>query len=216
MSRQRRVTEQLHTLDGLLTRYDEIEAHLSEGEIRGRLWAFERARDPLAHGKSPSDWDILDLHRAMFADLFDWAGKTRTEDRGPGGNVPVSWPDVRVALRSLADDLRAWVGALDGTDPSLAQVAEIVAEAHHRLQWIHPFHDTNGRTGRVLDHYLLWVTFQLVGSDFSAARALEYFPSSAYEDMYYEGLREADLGRPDKLRAFYLDRLLASFGDAGE
>jgi Fic family protein len=36
-------------------------------------------------------------------------------------------------------------------------VANVMADAHHRFQMIHPFKDTNGRTGRVLDHYVLWV-----------------------------------------------------------
>lgn len=216
MARQRHVTEPLHTVDGLLTRYEEIEAHLSEGEVRGRVWALERAQDPTFRGASPTDSDILDLHEVMFAPLFDWAGKTRTEDRGPGGNVPVSWPTVRVELRQLTGDLRVWVGGLEGTDPSLAAVATIVADAHHRFQWIHPFYDTNGRTGRVVDHYLLWVTFQLVGSEFSAAPTLEYFPSEEYEGLYYDGLREADLGRPEPLRAFYEERLVAAFSDPNE
>jgi len=28
-----------------------------------------------------------------------------------------------------------------------ADVANVIADAHHRFQWIHPFKDTNGRTG---------------------------------------------------------------------
>lgn len=42
-----------------------------------------------------------------------------------------------------------------------ADVAHVIADAHHRFQWIHQFEDTNGRTGRVLDHYILRVTFGL-------------------------------------------------------
>lgn len=42
---------------------------------------------------------------------------------------------------------------------------------------------------------------------------IEYFPTPAHEDEYYDGLAEADLGRPDRLRAFYLERLVAAFED---
>ena len=81
----------------------------------------------------------------------------------------------------------------------------------HRFQWIHPFRDTNGRTGRVLDHYLLWVTFSLRGGNRATSPAIEYFPTEREETEYYEGLVEADLGRPARLRSFYVARLVALF-----
>lgn len=82
------------------------------------------------------------------------------------------------------------------------------------MQWIHPFKDTNGRTGRVLDHYILWVTFGLHSDALETSPAIEYFPSEHHEDEYYEGLLEADLDRPERFRVFYLERLLALFDDS--
>jgi hypothetical protein len=43
--------------------------------------------------------------------------------------------------------------------------------------------------------------------------SIEYFPTDSHEDEYYEGLLEADLDRPERIRAFYLERLLALFDD---
>jgi Fic/DOC family len=154
---------------------------------------------------------MLDLHRAMFADVFAWAGTTRLEDRGPGGNVPVPWPQVRVALRQFADDLRVWVRSA-GRNASLEEVADVVARAHFRFQWVHPFHDTNGRTGRVLDHYLLWVSFGLAGPFFDTTPTLEYAPTAAIGSAYYEGLRAADGHDTEPLRAYYVGRLIDAFG----
>lgn len=211
MTRRRRVTEPVQTLHGRLTTYDKIAPLLDEREVRGRQWAFARACDRRTRGTIPRDYDILDMHRAMFADVFAWAGTTRVEDRGPGGNVPVPGSQVRVALRQFADDLRVWVRAV-GREPSLADVAAVVARAHFRFQWIHPFYDTNGRTGRVLDHYLLWVTFGLMGPDFANTRTLRYRPTEDTAEAYYAGLRAADGHNEKPLRSYYIDRLVEAFG----
>ena len=195
----------------MIENYGEIEELLSAGEMEGRRWVFDRGRAEEQTDRTPTDHDILDLHRAMFGHFLEWAGATRLEDRGPGGIVSVPWPDVRVALRNLSNDMVVWVGDLATTDAT--SIASVIADVHHRFQWIHPFKDTNGRTGRVLDHYLLWVTFGLRADSLETSPVIEYFPSEAHEDEYYDGLQEADLGRPERIRAFYLERLLALFED---
>ena len=44
MARQGRRTEPLETLHGVVENYAEIEELLSDGEIRGRRWVFDRAQ----------------------------------------------------------------------------------------------------------------------------------------------------------------------------
>ena len=192
-----------------MNNYSEIEELLSNGEMKGRRWVFDRAQSVDHAGTKPTDHDVLDLHAAMFGDFLEWAGTTRREDHGPGGRVAVSWADVRIQLRNLTLDLAAWVG--DPATMDTADVANVLADAHHRFQLIHPFKDTNGRTGRVLDHYILWVTFGLHADSLETSPSIEYFPTESHEDEYYEGLLEADLDRPERIRAFYLERLLALF-----
>lgn len=209
MARRPRSTEPLDTLRGVVTDYAKIEELLSAGEIQGRAWALGRALGDGSPLATPTDHDILDLHRVMFGDFLAWAGTTRLDDRGPGGKVPVPAHQVRVALRTFTDDLAVWVRTLPLID--VDGMSRILADAHHRFQWIHPFQDTNGRTGRVLDHYLLWVTLGLHGATLGTSPSIEYFPSGAHEDAYYDGLAEADVGTPEKLRAFYLERLVATF-----
>ena len=84
--------------------YAQIEELLSDAEMKGRRWVFDRAQSGDHDGSTPTDHDILDLHRVMFSEFLDWAGTTRRDDRGPGGRVPVPWPDVRIQLRNLSLD----------------------------------------------------------------------------------------------------------------
>src|SRR5258708_2198180 len=123
MARRERRTEPLETLQGVLDDYGSIDALLSAGEMKGRRWTFERAL--AAPGASPTDHDILDLHTAMFGELLTWAGQTRLDDRGPGGKVPVPWIQVRVALRSLTEDVATWVAGAEGQ--GLGSVAGLIA-----------------------------------------------------------------------------------------
>jgi hypothetical protein len=184
---------------------------LSAAEARGRACVFDWPRSAAGSIWTPTDADLLDLHRVMFAAVFDWAGSTRAEARGPGGVVHVPAHEVRIELRKLADDLHAWVaGTWSSGELDLGTIAAHIADAHHRFQWIHPFRDTNGRTGRVLDHGLLWATFTLAGETPDESPIIEYFPDADFEDAYFEGLLEADLGRPDRLRRYYEERIAAA------
>ena len=112
-------------------------------------------------------------------------------------------------MRNYAGDLRARVDALP-SDPSASDIAEVVAYAHHRFQFIHPFVDTNGRTGRVLDLFLLWVTFGLAKGDLGSSPIIDPFPSAAAEGEYYQGLQESDRYLPERLHAYYTERILAA------
>jgi fido (protein-threonine AMPylation protein) len=208
MARQRRRTQPLDTLQGQLTDYGEIERHLIDGEMKGRAWVF--AQTKIAPRSVPDDAAICALHREMFSGLLSWAGEFRKVDVGPSGLVNVRWFEVPTEMRKFGGDLAAWVAGLP-SDPSVNQLAEVMADAHHRFQWIHPFEDTNGRTGRVLDLYLLWVTFGLAGADVTTSRLIEPFPTEIEETEYYDGLAEADAYRPDRIRGYYTARILAAF-----
>jgi Fic family protein len=48
-----------------------------------------------------------------------------------------------------------FVGAFDGANRTAAERIVLVASAHHRLLWIHPFLDGNGRVARLLSHAML-------------------------------------------------------------
>ncbi len=59
----------------------------------------------------------------------------------------------------------------------------------------------------VLDHFILWSCFGLVSGSLETSPVIVYFPDERSEDEYYEGLLEADLYRPERLRSYYAERL---------
>lgn len=121
----------------LIPSYITLRHELNEAEQAGIAdadrWAFSRKRDVL------SEKFLLDLHRRMFADVWRWAGKYRQSER----NIGVDHWRIAVDLRSLLDDTRFWIA-----NQTFA-ADEIATRFHHRLVFIHPFPNGNGRHARL-------------------------------------------------------------------
>jgi len=82
---------------------------------------------------------IRELHRRMFDRTWEWAGRYRHSNK----NLGVDWPQITVAVHDLVEDGRLWIA--NETFP----MDEIALRLHHRLVWIHPFPNGNGRHGRL-------------------------------------------------------------------
>lgn len=89
-------------------------------------------------------------------------GQLRNRDVQVGRHVAISPPAVP---RFLARFEQAY-GALGKTDTILATAA-----AHHRLAWIHPFVDGNGRVARLMSHATMLESLD-TGAVWSVARGL--------------------------------------------
>jgi Fic-DOC domain mobile mystery protein B len=83
---------------------------------------------------------ICDAHKAMYSDVWKWAGSYRTTDR----NIGVEVHDIRVHMRLFVDDARVWIA--EGVFPP----DELAVRFHHRLVAIHPFPNGNGRLSRMM------------------------------------------------------------------
>jgi Fic-DOC domain mobile mystery protein B len=105
-----------------------------ENIVRAQEWALSRRRDMV------SEKFVRDLHRQMFGDVWRWAGRFRTSDR----NIGIAHWEIRVALRQLLDDTKAWI------EYATYQPDEIAVRFHHRLVQIHPFPNGNGRHSRLM------------------------------------------------------------------
>jgi Fic family protein len=82
-----------------------------------------------------------------------------------------------------------------------------VAAAHHRLLWIHPFLDANGRVARLMSHAMLLDALD-TGAVWSVARGL-----ARGDKAYKDHLGECDLPRRNDLggRGHLSEEALASF-----
>jgi Fic family protein len=104
-----------------------------------------------------------EIHRQFYDRLPD--SLRRVEELGSGRRVeviPGQWRggDVKVGahIAPPADELSSWMARFDESALERFGRSErlvAIAAAHHRLLWIHPFADGNGRVARLLSHALL-------------------------------------------------------------
>jgi Fic family protein len=127
-------------------------------------------------------------------------GELRKREVKAGGHVAVS-PG---ALPRFLGRYEEVYGHLSKTESILS-----VAPAHHRLVWIHPFLDGNGRVARLISHALLLETLD-TGAVWSVARGL------ALNVVSYKGhLAACDVTRRNDLdgRGHLSEEALAAFAE---
>ena len=88
---------------------------------------------------------ICRLHKKMFLNVWKWAGKFRKSNK----NIGIPSIQIDVALQTLCDDSEAWI-EFNTYPPD-----EFAARFHHRLVFIHPFANGNGRHARLMADLIL-------------------------------------------------------------
>lgn len=114
--------------------------NIAEAKNIGRAITKYLASTP-SRRKAPftREWSYR-LHREMFSEVWEWAGKRRISEL----DIGFSFDRIDPALKDLFNDLAAWVE--HGSYP----IAEQAARLHHRSVLIHPFQNGNGRWARLL------------------------------------------------------------------
>lgn len=124
---------------GLIPSYVTLRRELNEVEHinieKGDQWAFSRR----VHHDLLDEGFLHELHKHMYGDVWKWAGKFRTTPRNIGVEAYQIGPD----LRMLLDDVRYWI------EHHAFAPDEIAVRFHHRLVFIHPFPNGNGRFSRL-------------------------------------------------------------------
>ncbi|MEI8093590.1 MAG: mobile mystery protein B [Spirochaetales bacterium] len=107
--------------------------------LEGETWAKRY------HGDLLDQTFLRRLHEKMFGETWSWAGHFRLSDK----NIGVPWAQIPMKLKDLADDVRYQID--NRTFPN----DEIAARFHHRLVFIHPFPNGNGRWARFATDLLI-------------------------------------------------------------
>lgn len=94
-----------------------------------------------------TDEFIRQVHYDMFGSIWDWAGKYRTSPV----NMGVASHQIRELIQVLCGDFAYW----DSNESSMT-ILEIAARLQHRVTWIHPFKNGNGRHARLITDIFLY------------------------------------------------------------
>lgn len=121
------------------------------------------------------------LHKRMFGNVWKWAGKFRRSDK----NLGVTWHQVPMCLKNLCDDVPAWIQTENETPEEMA------VRFHHRLVWIHPFSNGNGRHSRLMAD--IFIKNVLLGSPFTWGQRDLSSPNE-HRRRYIDALQDADNG----------------------
>ena len=125
------------------------------------------------------EWLLL-LHKEMFGDVWDWAGKIRTVELSIG----VKAYKVSAELKKLVDDLAFW------EEYKTFNVVETASRIHHRAVQIHPFKNGNGRWSRMLANIYL----KQNGHEPTKWNENLLSKENPHRDDYIKALKKADDG----------------------
>ena len=98
-------------------------------------WAFNRKHKDLL-----SQSFICRLHKKMFGSIWAWAGQFRKSMK----NLGVQPWQIALEVSQLCQDTSEWIKS------ATYEPDEICIRFHHKLVWIHPFANGNGRHARLM------------------------------------------------------------------
>ena len=123
---------------------------------------------------------LLRLHYEMFGKTWRWAGKYRKSNK----NIGVPFYKIHTEIKNFLDDAKYWY------DENVFEPDEFCLRVHHRLVWIHPFANGNGRLARFIADIL---TKKLGKLKFTWGSESLHKPNEMRKS-YIDSLKKADNG----------------------
>lgn len=179
-------------MDGLLIDSVSTQSELNFAEQQSILnsseWIFKKNHKDILNGKF-----FKTLHKKMFESVWKWSGTFRKTNK----NIGVEPHSIAVEIKKLCDDCKYWI------EHQSYDWDELSARFHHKVVWIHPFPNGNGRFSRILTDLLrkahghpklTWGQNTFVKNDFST--------ESQLRAEYILSLKEADQKKIKRLIEF--------------
>ncbi len=123
------------------------------------------------------------IHNKMFDQTWKWAGDFRSKDL----NIGVDWHRIQSELGQLLGDVRFWI------ENKTFPMEEIAIRFHHKLVWIHPFLNGNGRFSRLAADLLMIYN----GHQKFSWGSENLTSTSVARDTYLKALRKVDKNSED-------------------
>jgi cell filamentation protein len=125
---------------------------------------------------------ILDIHKTVFEELYDWAGKWRNTNVTVGQLTPPEPAQIIHLMYQFIDNLNYKISISKTQD----EIVETLIYAHYEFVRIHPFNNGNGRTGRLL--------MNLVTMKFGFKPLELYKREGESRKVYIQSMQQADKG----------------------
>jgi len=132
---------------------------------------------------------VKSVHRKMFGDVWEWAGKFRKSEK----NIGVPWIKIGMELRMLIDDTKYWI------EHNTYPPDEIAIRFKHRLVKIHCFPNGNGRHSRLMADIIIEFVFGLAVFSWNNSNLVK--PGDARKE-YIDSIKQADNGSIESLIRF--------------
>lgn len=166
-------------LDGLKFKHVSTRGELDQleqaGITEGLKW-LDKQKNP----DVLSEAFALELHKRLFGSVWKWAGTFRRAEK----NIGVDPIQVAIQLRQLLEDAKYWV------EHGTYAPKELAARFHHKLVFIHPFPNGNGRHARIMADAVLTKLLNEPAIDWAGGYRLEAM--NERRNQYIAALRAAD------------------------
>jgi Fic-DOC domain mobile mystery protein B len=130
--------DELAELRPSLTTKGELDQFERSNILEANRWAFNprvlKREDPFIEPY------LRQLHKRMFDQTWKWAGRYRKTDK----NLGIPFHQIMNGIAAILGDIHYWL------ENETFDIEEIAIRYHHRLVWIHPFPNGNGRHARLL------------------------------------------------------------------
>ncbi len=169
----------LDELDGLKFKHVSTRGELDQleqvGITEGLKWLNKQQNAAVL-----SEAFVIELHKRLFGSVWKWAGMFRRTEK----NIGVDPIQVAIQLRQLLDDAKYWV------EHGIYSPRELAARFHHKLVFIHPFPNGNGRHARIMTDAVLTKLLKEPAIDWAGGYRLEAM--NERRNQYIAALRAAD------------------------